>query len=214
MAYGEGLSRLNPLAPELIGEVLSRFCPPESTVADIGCGRGATLTWLKAHSSYRLCGVEADADYAAACGAVLGRAEALPLADDSLDAALLECVFSLLDGARQAAGELRRVLRDGGILLLSDLYGREGEGELSHSKLLRHIYRERQVRDIWQQAGFICREFSDHTFAMQGLLAQMIMDGEACACWSPEDRSLLRQVRAGYGLWVFRLDKGGKDAGF
>ena len=212
MAYGEGLRQLNPISPELIAEALSALCPPDGAVVDIGCGRGATLDWLRAHSDYDLRGVEADPDYAVACGALTGRAEALPLADDSCDAALMECVFSLLDDPAAAAAELSRVLRPGGVLLLSDLYGRRGGAELTESTLLRHIYTEDELRGLWQQAGFDCLSFTDHTFEMQTLLAQMIMDGIACDCCEPANRALLKQVKAGYGLWVFRSRKGEDDA--
>ena len=207
MAYGEGLSRLNPLPPELIGETLSRYLPPAAKVADVGCGRGATMAWLREHGSYTVTGVEADADYAASCGALIGRAEALPLPDASCGGALMECVFSLLEQAETAAAELARVLEPGGVLLLSDLYGRRGGAELNDSSLLRHIYTEQQIRAVWEQAGFECIEFTDHTFEMQTLLAQMIMDGVVCDCCEPANRALLKQVKAGYGLWVFRSGK-------
>lgn len=212
MAYGEGLRQLNPLSPELIAQKLADLCPPDAAVVDIGCGRGTTLKWLREHSVYDLCGVEADPDYAAACGALTGRAEALPLADDSCDAALMECVFSLLAEPAAAAAELSRALRPGGVLLLSDLYGRRGGAELTESALLRHIYTEDDLREFWRQAGFECLGFTDHTFEMQTLLAQMIMDGIACDCCEPANRALLKQVRAGYGLWVFRSRKGEDDA--
>ena len=207
MAYGEELSRLNPLPPELIGETLSRWLPPSAAVADIGCGRGATMAWLREHSDYIVTGVEADADYAAVCGALIGRAEALPLPDNSCDGALMECVFSLLEEPKTAAAELARVLAPGGVLLLSDLYGRIGGVTLTDSALLRHIYTEQQIGEVWEQAGFECIEFTDHTFEMQTLLAQMIMDGVACDCCEPANRALLKQVKAGYGLWVFRSEK-------
>ena len=209
MAYGEGLRQLNPLRPELIGDTLSRYCPKGAAVADVGCGRGDTLAWLRQHSDYALCGVEAEPDYAAACGALPGRAEDLPLAEGSLDAALLECVFSLLEQPRQAVREMRRVLRPGGVLLLSDLYGKSGSVTLTDSDLLRHVYREEEISGLWQEAGFCRLEFTDHTFEMQSLLAQMIMDGAACDCCEPGNRALLKRVKAGYGLWVFRREKEG-----
>ena len=207
MAYGEGLSRLNPLPPELIGETLSRYLPPAAAVVDIGCGRGATMAWLREHSGYTVTGVEADADYAASCGALIGRAEALPLLDASCNGALMECVFSLLEEPNTAAAELAQVLAPGGVLLLSDLYGRSGGVTLTDSALLRHIYTEQQVREVWKQADFTCIEFTDHTFEMQTLLAQMIMDGVACDCCEPANRALLKQAKASYGLWVFQSGK-------
>lgn len=213
MTYGEGLRQLNPLSPQVVGETLARFCPAQGQVADIGCGRGTTLAWLREHTGCQTCGVETDPELAASCGAIPGRAEALPLADASQDAVVLECVFSLLEQASVAAGELRRVLRPGGVALISDLYGRQGSTVLTGSSLLHHIYTAEELTAIFAAAGFECCEFTDHTFEMQTMLAQMIMDGVACDCTEPANRALLKQVKAGYGLWVFRTRKGGSYAG-
>lgn len=203
MAYGEGLSRLNPLGPELMGEMLARFLPPQARVADVGCGRGDTLNWLRQHTRFQVVGVEADPDYAASCGALRGRAEALPLTDSSVDAALLGCVFSLVEQAEQAAGEIYRVLAQGGWLIISDLYARKSPVALADSSLLRHVYTREELEGFFLRAGLVCRGFWDHTFAMQTMLAQMIMDGGEELCCGAEGRARLKQAGAGYGLWLF-----------
>ncbi|MDO4581922.1 MAG: class I SAM-dependent methyltransferase [Bacillota bacterium] len=202
--YGQDLRRLNPLEAAEIGHVLAAYCPPQAAVLDVGCGRGETLRWLAAHSEYRLSGVEADAEYAAICNAVVGRAEQLPFADGSFDALLLQCVFSLLDEPKRAAQEAWRVLRAGGVLLLCDLYGRAGEAELRDNRLLRHIYAARTLCGFFTASGFSERRFTDYTAALQALLGQMIFDGTACDCLDESCRAALKQARAGYGLWVLQ----------
>ena len=52
---------------------------------------------------------------------VTGDAEALPLADASVDGALCECALCTFPDKRSAAAELARVLRPGARLALSDL---------------------------------------------------------------------------------------------
>ena len=203
MAYGENIRQLNPLEPQQLAQTLERFCPQGGRVLDVGCGRGTTLSWLARHTAYQVQGLEPDPDYAALCGAVQGLAQQLPFAERSFDAVLMECVFSLLDQGELAAGEVWRVLRPGGVLLLSDLYARQGQAQLGDNRLLRHIYAAEDLSGFFTRIGFTQAEFIDHSFALKSLLAQMIMDGAACACLDPDSRQILRQVRAGYGLWAF-----------
>jgi arsenite methyltransferase len=53
---------------------------------------------------------------------VAGDAEALPLADASVDGELCECAFCLFPGKAAAAREIARVLRPGARLVLSDVW--------------------------------------------------------------------------------------------
>lgn len=211
MPYGETLDKLNPLPPELLAAALARHCPGEGRLLDIGCGRGAALSWLRQHTSWQAQGIEADGEYAALCGAAQGRAEELPFPDGSFDAALMQCVFSLLDEPGQAAGEIARVLRPGGVLLLTDLYGRQAGAEIADNALLRHIYRADDIADIIAGAGLALTEFIDHSPELTAWLGQMILDGTACDRLDGQCRAVLRQTRAGYGMWVFR--KEAADAG-
>ncbi len=45
-----------------------------------------------------------------------------------MDALFAECSLSLLGAAEPAVAEFRRVLRPGGLLVVSDLYARRPEG--------------------------------------------------------------------------------------
>jgi len=55
-------------------------------------------------------------------GLVLGDAYALPFDDSSMDVLLYECSLSIMDNPNQALREACRVLRTGGVLLISDLF--------------------------------------------------------------------------------------------
>jgi SAM-dependent methyltransferase len=107
------------------------FCdlPQEAAVVDIGCGRGATARLLAArgHRVLALDPSEQMLSWAHAAGVlpVRGRAEALPLAQGSVDAVFCECVLSVTGAPSTVLAEAARVLRPGGWLVLSDLYRHE-----------------------------------------------------------------------------------------
>lgn len=138
--YGRGRERnrlvagYGPLERERTREVLSRVLPPPpSTVSDIGGGAGVHALWL-ASLGYSVhlrdpvpLHVEQAEEAARERGvrlasARVGDARALDLQDGSVDAALLLGPLYHLQQARdrrEALGEARRVLREGGLLAVA-----------------------------------------------------------------------------------------------
>src|SRR5690606_16094672 len=113
-----------------VGRLLAHTDVEGRAVADIGCGTGAFVRALAALGA-GVTGIEIDAGKVARADAApkvggeryaVGRAEALPFADDALDLATF--IFSLHhvpEGVHvQAIEELRRVLRPGGRLHVAD----------------------------------------------------------------------------------------------
>lgn len=212
MVYGETLTRLNPCDPQMIAHLLGLLVGPGAHVADVGCGRGVTLAWLSKHTGYALFGAEPerglyDEAHENCPEAVIARAAAddLPFADQGFDAVLMECVFSLLDSPEAAAKEISRITRRQGALLLTDLFTQAEEDiDVEKSDLLRYIYTKQSVETFFENSGFVLDQFIDRTADIQTMIAQMIMDGAGGDFLSDETRRLLRQAKAGYGIWIFQ----------
>jgi ArsR family transcriptional regulator len=130
----------------------------------LGCGTGAIVTALAPHVS-SVIGVDgSDEMLRAAASRVAeypnaelrrGPLEALPIADQTLDAATLVLVLHHLPAPAIALAEAYRVLRPGGRLLIVDMAPHEHEeyrGQMGHVWL---GFSEDQVRRLLSQAGFV-----------------------------------------------------------
>lgn len=89
----------------------------ENHVLDIGCGRGYVGDYVRDRKgSYT--GIDLVNSRAEALAA-LGDAQALPFADDSFDGAFCIDAFEHIPDPKQAASEIRRVVKPGGFFFLS-----------------------------------------------------------------------------------------------
>jgi SAM-dependent methyltransferase len=117
---------LRPGGAELTARLIDRArLAPSSTVLDIGCGPGTTVELLAA-AGHRSIGIDFSPAFAADAtardaAALAGDAEHLPLRAASADAALIECVLSALPDKQRAIREIARVVRPGGVALVSDM---------------------------------------------------------------------------------------------
>jgi len=112
---------------------LQTLLTPTSRILDVGCGYGRLLGYLYGHGYRNLVGVDPAAEMIrAACGRwpqimfeQLTNPPILPLPEASVDAVLLFTVLTCVPtspGQRAIIQEITRVLRQNGLLYISDLW--------------------------------------------------------------------------------------------
>ena len=141
----------------------------EDRLLDIGCGTGALLHRLAAvHPVSRLAGVDPVPEMLEAARDKLspaielrqGWAEQLPFADSQFDIVVSCSMFHYIDRPSDALGEIQRVLRPGGQLVVTDWCGDYLACRLfERYQRLRgrahaQIYRARDCKRLLEQAGF------------------------------------------------------------
>ena len=217
MAYGATMKKLNPCGDGEILDLLERYCPAPAALLDAGCGRGERLRALAAAlPGTALYGLDRDGENAAAAKAACLAAEiccgdiaAPPWDDGAFDAVLCECTLSLTDDPAACLGQLARLLRPGGALLLGDLCapGDSVPLELRGCGGLRRLLFRDWLEAAMEAAGFRLLEYLDRREALLTMAAQMILDGSFCDCVGPAGAEALKAHRGGYGLWLL-----GKEA--
>lgn len=160
---------------------------PGQRVLDVGCGAGSTASFLSRDWGATCVGLDNSATLIAEAAArdstvgwVVGRAQAIPFPDCYFDAVFSECFLSTQDDPAEALREIRRVLRPGGRLAVTDLYLRKPEALSSLSRPLPvgtclggAVGREAAVARF-EQAGFTVRIWRDRSDTLKTLMAALI----------------------------------------
>ncbi len=156
------------LRDELFGgqfsaQALLGLLPPDWIVGDLGCGTGVVVSAIAPHVA-RVVGVDASDEMLASARERVheltnvelrrGSLESLPLADASLDAAVMMLVLHHLPAPAAALSEAARVLKPGGRLLIVDMTPHERE---EYRQQMGHVwlgFSDDQMRRLLDAAGF------------------------------------------------------------
>ena len=191
-----------------------------ANVLDLGCGAGDSVRYLRSMGINAM-GVdssmapeEANRSGLSALERVVARAESLPFPENAVDGVLGECSLSLIVDRERALAECARVLRDGGRLMISDLYARNPEA-IAEVRALRGscaagmLVRE-ELETSLCKAGFTIDVWEDHSQALRECAARCLfeygsLDGLwGCRCDAPSRtiQDAMRTARAGYFLLI------------
>jgi len=207
--------------------VLAEACRlrPGERVLDVGCGVGSTAAYLSQEWEAVVCGLDSSLELLTEARLshpeldwVLGKADAIPCGADEFDVVFAECVLSTIDAAA-ALAEIRRVLRPGGRLAVSDVYLRNpAAGPLcaaSVASCLRGAAGKGATLDLLHKAGFDVWMWRDCSGSLKELTASLILAyGSAADFWKTcaggiQDsvaiesfRAQVTKARPGYHLLV------------
>jgi arsenite methyltransferase len=221
-------SALRPGGLELTQRALSHCgLPIGSLVADIGCGVGATVRYLRQDLRLNAFGLDRSSgmlDQARQrnSGSPLIQAEAqrLPVSDGCLSAVMCECVLSLVADIDSTWQEFYRVLSPGGFLVLTDVYSRAPKHAIAPASLpvnccLKGATSRHELLQRMHRSGFALLVWEDHSEALKRLAAQLVFAcGSLQALWETIDAgasangspATTYQVRPGYFLAVARKE--------
>ncbi len=192
----------------------------KATVLDIGCGLGATVSYLR-EKGLSAIGLDLSTVLlrdarAAGTQPPMARADAhrLPMRNESVSAVFMECTLSLMARPARVLEECSRVLRSEGHLVVTDMYWR---GEAPRLKAepsagccifgaVERQVMERRAKD----AGFTVTLWEDHTAQLKYLAAKLVFEyGSLKDFWAAFGISEEENwccVKPGYCLMVARKD--------
>ena len=178
--FGEALDdSLNPRGPDSLYEIVRELgLPGGAAVLDLGCGEGKQSIELAKRFGFSVAGVDPvwrhielarEAARAAGIDAhfELGRAEAIPLADASVDLLWCREVMVLVADLGAAFAECRRVIRADGRMLLYQMFAtgllepREAERLFGRTDSQAASWDAQKVERAFVGAGFLIEKQVD-----------------------------------------------------
>jgi SAM-dependent methyltransferase len=178
--FGEALDdSLNPRGPDSLYEIVAELgLPRGASVLDLGCGEGKQSIELAKRFGFSVTGVDPvrrhielarEAAKAAGIDArfELGRAEANPLADASVDLVWCREVMVLIEDLGTAFAECRRVMRADGRMLLYQMFAtgllepREAERLFGRTYSQAASWDAEKVEEAFLGAGFVIEKQVD-----------------------------------------------------
>jgi len=162
------------------------------TVLDIACGKGTTALFLAREYNCNVIGIDLSSKMISFCRSradndgkladkvsfLLGDAESLPFRDSSFDAVISECSFSLLPNKEVAARSVRRVLKSGGKLVMTDIILRgevsdELRGQITFACCLAGAWRAEEYISLFKRIGFQSPYLEDYSHELREIAYQL-----------------------------------------
>ncbi len=221
---------IRPGGLALTDHALARCGLPErARVLDVGCGAAATVEHLARHWHFDAVGLDPSAPLLESGHArhadlrlLRARGEDLPFPRGAFDAVLAECVLSLMPDLGRALAAFSRVLRGGGMLVVSDMCARAPDGFPAVSPLpmatcLGSALSSAALAPVLAAHGLDLVLWEDHTRALKELAARIIFEHGSlaqfwhCTAGDTGTGEAMRQaavgITPGYFLLLARKEK-------
>lgn len=163
------------------------FCDflPGSTILDIGCGLGATQTYLT-QSGYQSYGIDISQNQllnttSSSLFGIQANAESVPFRENSMDGVFIECTLSVVNQPERVLTETCRLLKPGGLMVLTDIYARNIYGIPPLKSALSRgcfnsIWSQIEVSTMVHSSGLNTILWEDHIEAIRTITGKIIFD--------------------------------------
>ena len=143
--------------------------PARAAIADLGCGNGIVCEFLH-HNGFQPIGIDQDIRFKKSeeIRYVQGNFHDLPLSSNTFDAVMMECVLSIQNDLSKGLSEAYRILKQSGLLLLSDLYLRSDQDcDCNLNTITQYL-------EKIEKAGFQIIQWEDHTRELRNLIFEIL----------------------------------------
>ncbi|MBE0495455.1 MAG: class I SAM-dependent methyltransferase [Campylobacterales bacterium] len=169
----------------------------QNKVLDLGCGMGATASYLHQNYGIKVVGIDPSSKLLGMAKAknpfasfVLGKGEALPFEEESFECVLAECTLSLMNALHVSLQEVFRVLEKGGWFVITDVYAKNPEAlkpmeNFSLNSCMRGLHHLPRLQHELEMMGFEVMLLEDCSQLLKELMVKIIFShGSMSAFWS------------------------------
>lgn len=182
-------------------------------VADIGCGDGHTVGFLREKFGLDALGIDCDSEIiskAAGNGCewtACADSVSVPFGCECFDGVFFECSFSKMNEPSKVLEEAYRILKTNGKIVISDFYARGEEASLAG--VLGRIEKKESIEKRLASAGFSFKYFEDRSDDLLALMGQLILNGGVSALYESLGASVsqFKKIKCGYAIFI--ASKGG-----
>lgn len=169
----------------------------QSRVLDLGCGMGATVSYLYENYGIQAVGIDPSKKLLTIAKAknpfatfVLGRGESLPFEKESFECVIAECTLSLMNALHVSLKEVFRVLEKGGLFVITDVYAKNPEAlkameNFSLNSCMRGLHHLPLLQHELEMMGFEVMLLEECSSLLKELMVKIIFShGSMNAFWS------------------------------